>query len=116
MFLIRTAFWLSLVILLIPADPQSNTPAPRVSMLEAFSSVRTAAADFSNFCKRNADVCATGAAAFRVFAEKAQNGARMFFRYFDGSANSDGAGDDPGTLMESDRAPAWQGPRQPGAV
>jgi len=117
MFLIRTVFWLSIVIILIPADQQSNTPAPGVSMLEALSSARTAAADFSGFCDRNPDVCATSAAAFQVFAEKAQHGARMLFRYFDEAAGSDGSADEPeGTLIESDRAPTWQGPKQPDAV
>lgn len=115
MFLIRTAFWLSVVIMLIPADPQSETPAPRVSMFEAFSSARAVAADFSNFCERNPDVCVTGAAAFQVFAEKAQNGARLLFRYFDETTKTDGA-DDQGTLTERDRAPAWQGPRGPGSA
>lgn len=116
MFLIRTAFWLSVVILLIPADPQSNTPAPRVSIFEALSSARTAAADFSNFCERNPDVCSTSAAAFQVFAEKAQNGARLLFRYIDGETDGSETEEDPGTLTESDRAPAWHGPRQPGAA
>jgi hypothetical protein len=116
MFLIRTAFWLSVVIMLIPADPQSETPAPRVSMFEAFSSAGAVAADFSNFCDRNPDVCVTGAAAFQVFAEKAQNGARLLFRYFDGTAETNDADDDQGTLTESDRAPAWHGPRQPGTA
>lgn len=115
MFLIRTAFWLSVVIMLIPADPQSDTPAPRVSMFEALSSARSAAADFSGFCDRNPDVCTTSAAAFRVFAEKAQNGAQMLFRYFDGAENNS-ADDERGTLTDSDRTPAWQGPRQAGAA
>lgn len=115
MFLIRTAFWLSVVIMLIPADPQSQTPAPRVSMFEALSSARAVASDFSNFCERNPDVCVTGAAAFQVFAEKAQNGARLLLRYFDGTIETNGA-DDQGTLTESDRAPAWQGPGQPGSA
>jgi len=116
MFLIRTAFWLSVVIVMIPADPQSETPAPRVSMFEAFSSARAVAADFSNFCERNPDVCVTGAAAFQVFAEKAQSGARLLFRYFDGTGASGSENDDQGTLTEKDRAPVWQGPRGPGSA
>jgi hypothetical protein len=36
MFLLRAAFWLSVVIMFIPADPQSDTPAPRVTMIETF--------------------------------------------------------------------------------
>jgi hypothetical protein len=116
MFLIRTAFWLSVVIMVIPADPQSETPAPRVSMFEAFSSARAVAADFSNFCERNPDVCVTGAAAFHAFAEKAQSGARLLFHHFDGAGGTSSEDDDQGTLTEKDRAPAWQGPRGPGTA
>jgi hypothetical protein len=113
MFLIRTAFWLSVVIMLLPADPRSGTPAPRVSLLEAVTSARMVAADLSNFCERNPDVCVTGAAAFRVFAEKAQNGARMLFRYFEGTAGTGDQDDGNGTLTERDRLPPWQGPAAP---
>lgn len=112
MFLIRTAFWLSVVIMLIPADPQSDTPAPGVSVIEAFSSARAVVADMSNFCGRNPDVCVTGSAAFEVFADKAQSGARLLFRYFDGNVGSE---DEKGTLTDGDRQPTWQGPAEQGS-
>ena len=110
MFLIRAAFWLSVVILFLPADPASNSPAPRVSFIEGLVAARAVAVDLSNFCERNADVCVTGGAAFQVFAEKAQNGARMLYRYLDqepGTAAPDG---EQGTLTGEDLAPDWQGP------
>ena len=40
MFLVRTAFWLSIVVLLIPADAETGEQAPRVSALEALSAAR----------------------------------------------------------------------------
>jgi hypothetical protein len=108
MFLLRAAFWLSVVIMFIPADPQSNSPAPRVTVIESLVAARAVVADFSQFCERNPDVCVTGNAAFHVFAEKAQNGARMLYRYLDQSF--DGAKDEQGTLTGEDRRPAWHGP------
>jgi hypothetical protein len=85
-------------------------------MFEAFSSARAVAADFSNFCERNPDVCVTGTTALHVFAEKAQNGARLLFRYFDGTAQKKNEDDNQGTLTESDREPTWHGPRRPGTA
>jgi hypothetical protein len=116
MFLIRAAFWLSLAILFIPADPESGTEAPRVGALQALGAARATVADLSAFCDRNPDVCVTGSAAFQVFTEKAQNGARILYRYFDKSGESEPKGKDNGTLSREDRAPAWHAPRSAGAA
>ena len=35
MFLVRAAFWLAVVVLLLPGDPNSGANAPRVSAIEA---------------------------------------------------------------------------------
>lgn len=115
MFLIRAAFWLSVVIMFIPADLQSNSPAPRVTVIETLVAGRAVVADFSNFCERNPDVCVTGNAAFHVFAEKAQSGARMLYRYLDQSFDG-GVKDEHGTLTGEDRLPTWQGPAYDNAV
>lgn len=111
MFLIRAAFWLSIVIMFIPADPQSNTPAPRVTMFETLGAAQAVVADFSHFCERNPDVCVTGHAAFNVFAEKAQNGARMLYRYLDENFAAPEAAPQEGTLTGADREPPWRGPQ-----
>jgi hypothetical protein len=110
MFLIRAAFWLSVVILFLPADPESNSPAPRVSFIEGFVAARAVVVDLSNFCERNPDVCVTGNAAFQVFAEKAQNGAKMLYRYLDQEPAKATSSDDQGTLTGDDLTPEWQGP------
>jgi hypothetical protein len=116
MFLIRIVFWLSIVVILLPGDPQSDTPPPRVTVFETLSSFRAVAADFSGFCDRNPDVCVTGGTALKAFAEKAQNGARVLFRYLDEGVDPVGTEDDQDTLTDRDRSPAWQGPEHPGTV
>jgi hypothetical protein len=116
MFLIRAAFWLSVVIMFIPGDPQSDTPAPRVTVIETLVAARAVVADLSNFCERNPDVCVTGNAAFQVFAEKAQNGAKMLYQYLDKKFESGGTDDEQGTLTGDDRTPDWQGPQDDGAA
>ncbi len=107
MFLIRAAFWLSLVILLIPGNPESGEDAPRVGALQALSAAQAAVADMTYFCDRNPDVCTTGGAALKVFANKAKNGARLIYDYF-GDAE-----DDRGTLQNQDVQPDWRGTVEP---
>ena len=107
MFLIRAAFWLSLVILLIPGNPESGEDAPRVGALQALSAAQAAVADMTYFCDRNPDVCTTGGAALKVFADKAKNGARLIYDYF-GDAE-----DDRGTLQNQDVKPDWRGTVEP---
>jgi len=112
MFLLRAAFWLSIVVLLLPADPRSDSPAPRVTMIEYLLAGRAVVADLSHFCDRNPDVCVTGSAAFQVFAEKAQTGARLLYRYIDGEGEAGNPAPGQGTLTGDDLAPTWQEPVQ----
>ncbi len=107
MFLIRTAFWLSLVILLIPGNPETREEAPRVSALQALSAAQATFTDMSSFCDRNPGVCTTGEAAFRVFGDKARNGVRMIYDYF--GSDIDGDVIDRGTLRDDDLHPTWRG-------
>ena len=103
MFLIKAAFWLSLVILLIPGDPDTGREAPRVGAMQAFSAAQATVADMGAFCERNPDVCATGGAVAQVFADKARHGAQLIYDYF----SEDEVG--RGTLHEQDMRPAWRG-------
>jgi hypothetical protein len=69
-------------------------------------------ADLSAFCERNPDVCVAGGAAIDLFTEKAENGVRLLYRYFDEDgkekpADVEGA---KGTLNGEDLALPWRGP------
>ena len=119
MFLLRSAFWLTLVILLIPADPQTGD-APRVTMINAIVAVRATVADLSGFCGRNPDVCATGSAAFELVADKTGDGIEMVTRFLTGEDGPDVGpveiamapgtpGGTRGTLSTDDIALPWQG-------
>ncbi|MCP4382638.1 MAG: DUF5330 domain-containing protein [Hyphomicrobiales bacterium] len=111
MFLIRAAFWLCIVVLLIPANPQTGE-SPRITMINAFLAARATVADLSGFCERNPDVCVTGNAAFELFTEKAENGARILYRYLhdpDGPDGPDGSAPS-GTLTEDDLTQPWVDP------
>ena len=110
MFLLRTVFWLSVVVLILPADRETGDKAPRVTAIEALVAARTAVDDLSQFCTRNPDVCQTSGAAFQVFADKVRTGAHMIYGYFGSSAGGDRTTETSGTLKPDDVAPALRAP------
>ena len=113
MFLLRSAFWLTIVIMLIPADPETGD-APRLTVVETVMAVRATVADLSGFCGRNPDVCVTGGAAAQLIAEKAQNGFDLLYRYVTGDEADGGidmAPGAPGAPTGIDMAPGAKGPR-----
>ena len=83
-FLIKAAFWLSLVILILPADPDHETGTAQLSTVEAFFAAKAAISDVSSFCARQPNVCAAGEVAFDQFAAKARYGAKQIYVYLDG--------------------------------
>ena len=105
-FLFRAMFWMGVVVLLLPGDPNSGTDAPRVSAMQALVATRSAISDFSTFCNRNPDVCATGSTAVQVFASKVRYGAEMLSGYLSHAQQGASA---RGTLKTEDLQPAWRG-------
>lgn len=82
-FLIRAAFWLSLVILILPAEPGSERSDATLSTTQAISAAQAALSDFTGFCSRQPDVCAAGEVALDNFAAKARYGAKQLYVYLD---------------------------------
>lgn len=69
MFLIRTAFWLSLVVLLLPTDPQKQA--------KLYATASGAVAHVATFCDRNRSLCDRGSDYWAVFQTKLEFGGRM---------------------------------------
>ncbi len=90
MSLLRTAFWLSIVILLLPTgrDNKTQNEADKVSINQAVSAANETASDMAGFCERNPAVCTTGKNAVKLFADKAKYGANMIFEWASGGENS----------------------------
>jgi Family of unknown function (DUF5330) len=80
-FLLRMAFWLGLVLVLLPRDktPESEK-LPQVGASEAVSAATAAVSDVSQFCKRQPAACEVGGQAATVIGERAQAGARKLYR------------------------------------
>ncbi|WP_316858066.1 DUF5330 domain-containing protein [uncultured Cohaesibacter sp.] len=88
-FLIRAAFWLSLVILILPADPGSETESAKLSTTEALTAAQATLKDFTSFCTRQPDVCAAGEVAIENFSAKARYGAKQLYMYLDGDSEKE---------------------------
>lgn len=83
-FLVRTAFWFSLVLLVLPLDAgRAPGSPPPVSPLAAMSAAREAIGDVAGLCERKPDVCVTGKAAFEIIGSRAREGARIAYELLD---------------------------------
>ncbi|MXN65731.1 hypothetical protein GR183_12520 [Stappia sp. GBMRC 2046] len=118
-FLLRTAFWIGLVILLLPIDTGSQDDATAgVSPWQALSAAQSTVSDISSFCTRNPNACETGGQALRTFGAKARESARLVYEYLDEGASPETLDNtlttgSTGTLTADDLAPQWVGPALP---
>ena len=80
-FLLRMAFWLGLVLVLLPRDrtPESDK-LPQVSVSDAVQAATAAVSDMSQFCKRQPQACEVGGQAATVIGVRAEDGARNIYR------------------------------------
>jgi hypothetical protein len=127
MFLIRTAFWLMIIVLLLPTDEGQQS--------KVYGTAEAAVKDVATFCDRNPDTCTTGRDAFQVLVHKAEFGARLLMGFIKeqtggnetASSNASGtpaaidgvapaswqngtSSDTQDTLTPEDREAAWGGP------
>ncbi len=80
-FLLRMAFWLGLVLVLLPRDktPESDK-MPQIGASEAVSAATAAVSDMSQFCKRQPAACEVGGQAATVIGQRATQGARKLYQ------------------------------------
>jgi hypothetical protein len=92
-FLLRMAFWLGLVLVLLPRDktPESDK-MPQLGASEAVSAATAAVSDMSQFCKRQPAACEVGGQAATVLTHRAQDGARKLYQIITDKRASDRTG------------------------
>jgi hypothetical protein len=80
-FLLRMAFWLGLVLVLLPRNttPESEK-LPQIGASEAVSAATAAVSDMGQFCKRQPAACEVGGQAATVIGQRAQDGARQLYK------------------------------------
>ena len=127
-FLLRMAFWLTVILALLPSGGSQPTPKVNVSAIEAMSAAAATVTDMRSFCERQPDVCSVGSQAAAGIGLRAQAGAKMLYDYFSEHLGSHRAGGEVNaaagnpipmptarpsqqTLSPADLAPAWRGPQ-----
>ena len=110
-FLLRMAFWLGLVLVLLPRDPTPESEkAPQVGAGEAISAASAAASDMGQFCKRQPAACEVGGQAATVIGQRAQEGARKLYKIITDKKSPDHTGS-LGNAEEAEAASADMAPR-----
>ncbi len=129
-FLLRMAFWLTVVCVLLPSG--SNTsPDAQIDATQAASLATAAVSDVRGFCERQPDACEVGGKVAVAIGHKAEAGARTLFEFISAKVNEKPApekastkfvpasgqsaqvgayGAQSGTLTQGDMAPNWQAP------
>jgi hypothetical protein len=81
-FLLRTAFWISVVLVLLPTgETKPQSEGAKVGAVDALSAASSTVADMSQFCSRNPETCLTGSHAAVAFGQRAQAGAKMVYDF-----------------------------------
>jgi hypothetical protein len=92
-FLLRMAFWLGLVLVLLPRDQTPDSAKlPHVGTSEAISAATAAVSDMTQFCTRQPAACEVGGQAATVIGHRAQDGARKLYRIITDKRTSDETG------------------------
>jgi hypothetical protein len=126
-FLLRMAFWLGLVLVLLPREKTPGSDKlPQLGASEAVSAASAAVSDVSQFCKRQPAACEVGGQAATVIGQRAQAGARKLYQIITDKRASDHTGSLGGgghantakaaphdTLMPDDLVTEWRAPPTP---
>jgi hypothetical protein len=121
-FLIRTAFWLSIVIMLLPT-PDSMKQEGGVGATQAISAASATMTDMKQFCVRQPDTCEIGSQALTQFGHKAQASAKWVYDLITSKTSEHNGTAEPAkatvevdpsqnTLTQADTTPAWRGASQ----
>jgi hypothetical protein len=135
-FLLRMAFWLSVVLILLPTGSSQPMPANGVGATDAISAASATVGDLRQFCTRQPDACTVGSHVATELGYKAQAGAKMLYEFLTASLAPKETGSIAGTashfgkaaldkptldkaafdhasqntLTPTDLAPVWRGP------
>lgn len=136
-FLLRMAFWLTVVCVLLPGSGEKAAPPDaQIDAVQAATLASAAVSDMRGFCDRNPDACVVGGKVATVIGHRAEAGARTIFEFVSNklSDSKTTAAEEParpvgvsttgslgaasvnrdlakgGTLTPADLKPAWHAP------
>jgi hypothetical protein len=79
-FLLRLAFWLGVVCVLLPAGTKMSTDA-QINPAQAITVASAAVSDARGFCERQPQACVAGGEVAAAIGHKAEAGARTLYRF-----------------------------------
>jgi hypothetical protein len=124
-FLIRSAFWLSIVVMLLPTPQSMKAPESNIGATQAITAASATVSDMRQFCGRQPEACDVGSAALTQFGHKAQASAKWLYEFLTEKLGDQTASvktapkaipvevdSSQNTLTQSDTTPAWRGPQR----
>jgi len=124
--LLRMAFWLAVILLLLPSGGSQRAANSSMTASDALSAASATVADLRSFCERQREACAIGSLAVAAIGQRAQAGAKMIYDYLTerfGPAETAGtlsnprstpqsaAGASRDSLLPADLVPNWRAPQ-----
>ena len=126
-FLFRMAFWLGVVLVLLPSTGSAPAPKVQLSAGDAVSAATAAVGDMRRFCERQPDACVVGSQTAAAIGQRAQAGAKILYEFLNEQFGPQATGTVPGTatgkgiplppakpsqhtLTSTDLTPAWRDP------
>ena len=121
-FLLRLAFWLGVVLVVLPSIGSQTMPNSQIGTFDALAAAKAAIGDLQLFCERQSEACNIGSQAAVVIGHRAQAGAKMLYEFLNeqfgpqetgsvGAAGAPAAKASQQSLTPDDLAPAWRGPQ-----
>ena len=122
-FLLRMAFWLGVVCVLLPSGTKSTSPDANIDAKQAVTLASAAVSDARGFCDRQPDACVAGGKVAVAIGHKAEAGARTIYEFITAKLSEKSAPAEKtgakaisvsapgqGTLTPTDMQPAWHAP------
>jgi hypothetical protein len=114
-FLLRMAFWLGVVCVLLPSGSKTTLPEAKIDASEAVTLASAAVSDVRGFCERQPDACVTGGKVAVAIGHKAEAGARTLYEFVSKLREKSTSGEkakpgSEGTLTPADMTPSWHAP------
>ena len=120
-FLLRMAFWLGVICVLLPSGTKSTSPDVNIDAKQAVTLASAAVSDMRGFCDRQPDACVAGGKVATALGHKAEAGARTIYEFITTKLSEKSAPTETtgvkavsapgrGTLTSVDMAPAWHAP------
>ncbi len=125
-FLLRMAFWLAVVCVLLPSGANTPSGEANIDAKQAVTLASAAVTDARGFCERQPDACSVGVKVAVALGHKAEAGARTIYQFITTklaeksapaetsakvvSVSVPGQETQHGTLTQADMTTSWHAP------